>query len=86
MVKMTLGVEGMMCPHCEAHVNEDISKAFKVESVVSDHDANTTVVVAEAAISEDELKKVCALELRNDSWKIIESDIKEIESSFSADV
>ena len=58
MVKMTLGVEGMMCPHREAHVNEDISKAFKVESVVSDHDANTTVVVAEAAISEGELKKV----------------------------
>lgn len=37
-------------------------------------------------LGEDELKKVCALELRNDSWKIIESDIKEIESSFSADI
>ncbi|MBQ8965920.1 cation transporter [Ruminococcus sp.] len=58
MVKMVLGVEGMMCHHCEAHVNDDISEAFEVESVVSDHEANTTTVVAAAAIAEDELKKV----------------------------
>lgn len=58
MVKMTLGVEGMMCSHCEAHVNEDIGKAFKVESVVSDHSAKTTTITAAEALPEEELRKV----------------------------
>lgn len=58
MVKITLGVEGMMCPHCEAHVNEDISKAFAVESVVSDHSAKTTTITAAEALPEDALRKV----------------------------
>lgn len=58
MVKITLGVEGMMCHHCEAHVNEDVSKAYKVESVVSDHEANTTVITAAEAIPEEGLRKV----------------------------
>ncbi len=58
MVKITLGVEGMMCPHCEAHVNEDISKAFKVESVTSDHNTNSTVITAADAIAEADIAKV----------------------------
>mgnify|MGYP002233795531 CR=1 FL=1 len=35
--------EGMMCGHCEAHVNEAIKKAFGAEDVVSSHENNTTV-------------------------------------------
>ena len=42
MVKVTVNVEGMMCGHCEAHVNEAIKKAFGVEDVVSSHENNTT--------------------------------------------
>ena len=38
MVKVTVNVEGMMCGHCEAHVNEAIKKAFGVEDVVSSHE------------------------------------------------
>ena len=60
MVKITLGVEGMMCPHCEAHVNDDIKKAFKVENVVSDHNTNSTVITAAEAIGEEDLRKVIA--------------------------
>ena len=44
MVKVTVNVEGMMCGHCEAHVNEAIKKAFGVEEVVSSHESNTTVL------------------------------------------
>lgn len=58
MVKIILGVDGMMCPHCEAHVNEDINKAFKVESVVSDHSAKTTTITAAEALPEEELRRV----------------------------
>ena len=35
MVKITVNVEGMMCPHCEAHVNEAVKAAFQTEDVVS---------------------------------------------------
>ena len=35
MVKMTLGVDGMMCNMCEAHVNEAIRNAFTVKKVSS---------------------------------------------------
>lgn len=38
MVKITVNVEGMMCPHCEAHVNEAIKAAFQAEDVVSSHE------------------------------------------------
>ena len=29
MIKVTVNVEGMMCPHCEAHVNEAVKKALR---------------------------------------------------------
>lgn len=56
MVKVTVNVEGMMCGHCEAHVNEAIKKAFGVEEVVSSHESNTTVFTAPEKVDED---KIC---------------------------
>ena len=53
MVKVTVNVEGMMCGHCEAHVNEAIKKAFGVEDVVSSHENNTTVFTAPEKVDED---------------------------------
>ena len=35
MVKVTVNVTGMMCGHCEAHVNKAIQEAFGVQDVVS---------------------------------------------------
>lgn len=46
MIKVTVNVEGMMCPHCEAHVNEAVKKAFGVEDVVSSHENKTTIFTA----------------------------------------
>ena len=43
MVKVTVNVTGMMCGHCEAHVNKAIQEAFGVQDVVSSHYAGTTV-------------------------------------------
>ena len=34
MVKVTVNVEGMMCGHCEAHVNKAIQAAFGAGSQV----------------------------------------------------
>ena len=35
MYQITVGVEGMACEMCEAHVNEAVRKAFDVKKVTS---------------------------------------------------
>ena len=35
MIKVTVNVTGMMCGHCEAHVNKAVEAAFGVQNVVS---------------------------------------------------
>ena len=50
MVKVTVNVEGMMCGHCEAHVNG-------VEDVVSSHENNTTVFTAPEKVDEDKIRQ-----------------------------
>lgn len=35
MVKTIVGIEGMACGMCEAHVNEAVRNAFQVKKVVS---------------------------------------------------
>ena len=57
MVKVTVNVEGMMCGHCEAHVNEAIKKAFGVEDVVSSHENNTTVFTAPEKVDEHKIRQ-----------------------------
>ena len=58
MVKITVNVEGMMCPHCEAHVNEAIKAAFQAEDVVSSHEKKTTVFTSPEHIDEDKIREV----------------------------
>lgn len=58
MVKITLGVEGMMCNMCEAHTNDAIRNNFKVKKVSSSHSENKTEIIAPGEIPEDALRKV----------------------------
>ena len=58
MVKITIGVEGMACGMCEAHINEAVRNIFQVKKVTSSHTKKQTVIVAEKDISEQELKNV----------------------------
>lgn len=55
---ITVNVKGMMCPHCEAHVNKAIKEAFQVEDVVSSHEKGTTVITASEALDEEMIRKV----------------------------
>ena len=57
MIKVTVNVEGMMCPHCEAHVNEAVKKAFGVEDVVSSHENKTTVFTAPEKVDEEKVRQ-----------------------------
>ena len=58
MIKLTVGIEGMACGMCEAHINEAVRNAFQVKKVTSSHTKKQTVIIVEKDISEQELKNV----------------------------
>ena len=60
MVKITVGIEGMACGMCEAHINEAVRNAFQVKKVTSSHTKKQTVILAEKDIPEQKLKNVVA--------------------------
>ena len=60
MVRITLGIEGMACGMCEAHINEAVRNAFRVKKVTSSHTKKQTIIIAEQDIPEQELKSVVA--------------------------
>ena len=37
MIKLTVGIEGMACGMCEAHINETVRNTFQVKKVTSSH-------------------------------------------------
>ena len=52
MVKITMHVEGMACPMCEAHMNDAIKNAFDVKKVTSSHTEKKCEIIAKEEISE----------------------------------
>ena len=52
MIKITVGVEGMQCGMCEAHVNDAVRKAFPVKKVTSSHTKNQTVILSEQPVGD----------------------------------
>lgn len=59
MTKYILGIEGMMCGHCEAHMNDAVRNNFSVKKVESSHTKKQCVIIADD-IDEEKLKKVVA--------------------------
>ena len=60
MVKITMGVEGMACGMCEAHINDAVRNAFPVKKVTSSHTKKQTVIIAEQDIPKQDLKDAVA--------------------------
>ncbi|MBD5506401.1 MAG: heavy-metal-associated domain-containing protein [Lachnospiraceae bacterium] len=60
MIKLIVGIEGMACGMCEAHINEAVRNAFQVKKVTSSHTKKQTVIIAEKDITEQDLKDVIA--------------------------
>ena len=58
MLKVTLHVEGMMCPKCEAHMNEAIRKSLGVKDVSSSRTEKQTSFVCETVPDEETLRKI----------------------------
>ncbi len=56
MWKLTVQVDGMMCPMYESHVNDAVRRAFPVKKVTSSHSKGQTVILTENDINEDALR------------------------------
>ena len=57
MVKITVGIDGMACEMCEAHINEAVRNVFPVKKVTSSHTRKETVILAEREIPERRFAK-----------------------------
>ena len=55
MVKTIVQVEGMMCGHCEAHVNDTVRREFAVKKVTSSHKKGQTVITSEQPLDTEKL-------------------------------
>ena len=60
MIKLTVGIGGMACGMCEAHINEMVRNTFQVKKVTSSHTKKQTVIITEKDIPEQELKDAIA--------------------------
>ncbi len=58
MLKITMGIDGMMCGMCESHINDAVRREFKVKKVTSSHTKKQTVILTEKPLDEDKLRKV----------------------------
>ena len=55
-MKKTIKIEGMMCPHCEAHVKKALEALDGVSEAVADFKAGTAIVTLCADVADDTLK------------------------------
>ena len=58
MQKITVGIEGMMCGMCEAHINDAIRNAFAVKKVKASRSRKEAEIVAEEDLEEQALRAV----------------------------
>ena len=58
MTKITLRIDGMMCPRCEAHMNETVLKEYPKAKVTSSHAKKETVIITNEAISDEKLREL----------------------------
>lgn len=58
MIKIILGIEGMACGMCEAHINNEVRNAFNIQKVTSSHTKKQTVIIANEDIDEHKLRDV----------------------------
>ena len=58
MIQTTVGIDGMMCGMCEAHINDVIRANFKVKSVTSSHKKGEAVILSEEAPEVFRLREV----------------------------
>ena len=54
--KTTLHIEGMMCPHCEAHVKEALNAVPGVNVLIVSHETNSAEIEKAPGVTDEQLK------------------------------
>jgi len=67
MIKTIIKIEGMMCGHCEAHINDTVRKNFDVKKISSSHKNGTTEIISENQLDEEKLRSA----IEADGYKVI---------------
>lgn len=67
MFKITLGIEGMACGMCEAHINEAVRNAFKVKKVTSSRAKKQTIIISPQELPEQDLKDT----IKNAGYEVV---------------
>ncbi|SEK33833.1 Copper chaperone CopZ [Ruminococcus sp. YRD2003] len=70
MVKTTLKIEGMMCGHCEAHVNDTVRNGFDVKKVTSSHKKGTSEIISDQPLDAEKLKAA----IEADGYKVLSAE------------
>ncbi|MGI6220574.1 MAG: heavy-metal-associated domain-containing protein [Coriobacteriales bacterium] len=60
MIRTTLGIEGMACSMCEAHINDAIRRNFDVKKVKANRRKRTCVIESASPLDEERLRGVIA--------------------------
>lgn len=58
MIQTTIGIDGMMCEMCEAHINDAIRRNFTVKSAKSNRKKKQCIVVSEEPLDEAKVREV----------------------------
>ena len=67
-MQITMKIEGMMCPHCEAHVKKALEGVAEVREAIVSHKDGTAIVTLDADAAPGTLKKA----VEEQGYKVIE--------------
>ncbi|HPU63883.1 MAG TPA: cation transporter [Mobilitalea sp.] len=57
MYKTVVGIDGMVCSMCEAHINDAVRRAFSVKKVSSSHKKKQAEIISKEKPDEEALRK-----------------------------
>lgn len=60
MIQTTVGIDGMMCDMCEAHINDAFRKHFDIKSAKANRKKRQCVIVSEHSLDEARVRDVIA--------------------------
>lgn len=57
MFETTIQIEGMMCTHCENHIQDTLRKAFNPKKVKASSGKKVATMLTESEVSEEDVHK-----------------------------
>ena len=60
MNKYVIGIDGMRCSMCEAHVCEALRKTVRAKKVSASHIKNQAIVISEETLTQEEVESIFA--------------------------